>query len=76
MSDMKQLLEDVNNAKQEFSEHCYGSVVVQPHDIQFMMHVDGSDSFSNYFRCSRCKEITVRTQKRTGLNKSFWNAED
>jgi hypothetical protein len=69
MSDIKQMLEDMKNAKTEPSEHCAEGDM---HDFQFMMHADSSDSYSNYFRCPNCREIVVQKQMRTGLNKVLW----
>jgi hypothetical protein len=73
MTDIEQMLQDMKSAKEEPSEHCAEGDM---HDFQFMMHADGSNSFSNYYRCPNCREIIVRTQKRTGLDKVFWEAED
>lgn len=75
MSDMKQVLEGLGMkcAKLIPSEVCAEG---SEHEFNFMMHVDGSDSYSNYFKCSHCGEIIVRTQKRTGLDKSLWDARD
>jgi hypothetical protein len=72
MSDIKQMLADMKNARQEPSEHCAEGDM---HDFQFMMHSDSTDSSSNFFRCPNCREVVEQKTMRKGMNKALWANE-
>jgi hypothetical protein len=67
--DFKQMMQDMKNAVETPSEQCAEGDM---HNFQFMAHADGTEYFSNYFKCPNCREVIVQRQKRTGLNKRLW----
>lgn len=73
---VKKVLEDMKNAKDNASEQCPNLESGYLHDFSLLMHVDGKDSYSNYYKCSHCQEVVVRTQKRKGKDKMFWEMWD
>lgn len=68
--ELQELIEIIKNAKEKLNENCIDG---KEHDLNFIFHSDGKDSFSNYYRCAKCKEVIVQKVKRKGLNKSLWN---
>ena len=67
--DLVKIFKDMTSAKKEPSEKCPGGT---EHNFEFAMHADGRETYSNFFRCSNCNEMIVKTHKRTKEDKQYW----
>lgn len=39
---------------------------------QFVMHMDGRQSYTNVFKCTKCGNMITQEYKRTGMNRKLW----